>query len=487
MKMKKIVSKLEKYVSEGYNDDIDKEGIKFAEEIDDSKFKTESEGNEKHRRTRPRIEEMFTKEIREKLYLNSVNYKIPKRSERAQVVRDLLEPEFTHLGTGTNRITFLKDGYAVKIALDRRGLIDNYSEYKRSIEAPQFLAKAYETNRTILIAEYVNLIDRQEFMDNIDKLKYILECLTQVYIIDDLGLTAKNYCNWGYRDDKSIVALDYAYMYPIQGNEEALKCSCGGHIVPDKNFTAYVCDNPSCKMKYSTMEIKSRIRMDLLDQDDAEIIEVLGKDPSEKKFIRVAGENITEVNEADINKESEIDPNLDLDILVDKVFNLVVTQNKLVSNAKLSELVKEKLHHIGVFDKLLSKYETLNEKDLHFTIKDKVNGKKVLTVTSIISDYMEEFETDDRVDLSDVSPTQMTSKGDVSSFLSRMNSVDITDGDVNIGDSESESVSDKLLKELSDLSPEEQMVTQQEWENLTSLYDAMKNSKNLLSDDTDDD
>lgn len=480
--IKKIKSRMEKYKK--FEDDIVGASIEFANKLDESKFEIESKAS-KNRRLRPRIEEMFDKDTRIKLYLNSVNYRIPDNNDRAQVVRDMLEPEFVHLGTGTNRITFLKDGYAVKIALDRRGLIDNMSEYKRSIEAPQFLAKAYETNRTILIAEYVNLIDKQEFLDNIDKLRYILSTLTQYYIIDDLGLTAKNYCNWGYRDDQSIVALDYAYMYPIEGNENAIMCSCGGKIVPDSNFTAYQCSSDSCKMKYSTMEIKSRLRMDKIDEDDAEIIEVMDNTSSEQKFIRVAGEQITEVSKEDVEKNSNYE-GLELDDLVDKLFNTIVNENQLASNTSIADMIRGKLFELNVFDKLLEKYQTKDAKDIHFIIRDKANGKKSLTVRSITSDLLEEFETDDTVSINDMTAASMNDNKNSPLFTRIMNAMSLSDDNVNIINEEDQIESEKIIDEILNGNSEDLTIAQHEWEHMTSLYNAMKDSKDLLSSEDDE-
>lgn len=473
---------MEKYKK--FEDDIAGASIEFANKLDESKFEIESKAS-KNRRLRPRIEEMFDRDTRIKLYLNSVNYRIPDNNDRAQVVRDMLEPEFVHLGTGTNRITFLKDGYAVKIALDRRGLIDNMSEYKRSIEAPQFLAKSYETNRTILIAEYVNLIDKQEFLDNIDKLRYILGTLTQYYIIDDLGLTAKNYCNWGYRDDHSIVALDYAYMYPIEGNENAIRCSCGGKIVPDNNFTAYQCSNDSCKMKYSTMEIKSRLRMDKIDEDDAEIIEVMDGASSDQRYIRVAGEQITEVSKEDIDSDSNYE-GLELDDLVDKLFNTLVNENRLASNTSIADMIREKLFELNVFDKLLTKYQTKDAKDIHFIIRDKANGKKSLTVRSITSDLLEEFETDDKVSISDMNSASMSDSENTPLFMRMLNETSLSNDSGDVLTEEEKKESEELIDEILTSDSKDLTIAQHEWEHMTSLYNAMKDSQDLLSSDDDD-
>lgn len=232
--------------------------------------------DKRSKHTTPRILDYIDEDTIKKLYLNAINPDIPDTNDKADEILKILGPEFHELGTGTNRIAVMKDGYVFKIALDHFGMVDNLSEYKRSAEEPEYLAKTYETNRVIAIAEYVNLIQESEFTENRDKLKIILAYLTSKYVIEDLGLTVKNYCNWGYRDDGSLVALDYAYMYPIKGNPDALRCECGGHITIDHTFTTYRCNNSKCGMVYTTGEIRNKMNVDALLIDDAEVLEEAG-------------------------------------------------------------------------------------------------------------------------------------------------------------------------------------------------------------------
>jgi hypothetical protein len=216
-----------------------------------------------------------------KLFENAMDLREVDNNVKADNIREIIGSSFQELGTGTNRIALMKDGYVFKVALDRRGMIDNLAEYKRSAEAPMYLAKCYETNRCVAISEYVNLISADEYVQNKDKLRFILSELTSKYVIKDLGLTPKNYCNWGYRDDGSIVALDYAYMYPIAGNEEALRCSCGGIIELDSTFTTYKCNNKECGLVYSAMEILNKMDIDSERTDDEAVFKEAGVDLSE--------------------------------------------------------------------------------------------------------------------------------------------------------------------------------------------------------------
>ena len=55
------------------------------------------------------------------------------------------------------------------------------SEFKRSAELPMYLAKTYETNYLIYVAEYVLVIDKETFVTNEAVVKYILKDLAKDY------------------------------------------------------------------------------------------------------------------------------------------------------------------------------------------------------------------------------------------------------------------------------------------------------------------
>lgn len=260
-------------------------------------------------RREPRLTTEFSREILAKLYLLANDSAVVDNNQRADYIANLLEPMgFTELGSGTNRIAFRKDGYVFKIALDRRGFIDNMSEYFRSTEYPQFLAKVYECNRTIIVMEYVNLMAEDEFDDNKEQIRKILDRLSMSYVMDDLGLTKKNYCNWGYRHGSGqIVALDYAYLYPIKGNEAVMTCGCGGDIVPNSSYTGYKCSNPKCGLTYTASELHNHMRV--RDSVDDAVLDIIGKD--KKLYIQSDGDielmTDTEVEEMKAQRQKLLD------------------------------------------------------------------------------------------------------------------------------------------------------------------------------------
>ncbi len=232
------------------------------------------------------INQVFPKELLKMLYYHACRVDLEDNNEKAELIRELLGPEFEELGTGTNRISLLYTpnderkfrggaGLVYVIALDRRGFIDNFTEFKRSLEMSQYLVKAYETNMLILVEEYVTLMDRREFIANENGVKAILEDISKSYIFEDIGFDMKNFENWGYRSNGDIVILDAGYIYPLKGNESALSCpKCSGRLAYNRNYTGFICMNSQCKTKYNFLDVRRRMRLDLENLEDQMIAEL---------------------------------------------------------------------------------------------------------------------------------------------------------------------------------------------------------------------
>lgn len=142
--------------------------------------------------------------------------------------------------------------------------IDNFTEFKRSIEAPEYFVKAYETNMLILVEEYATLMDRNEFILNEQGIKTILEDLSKRYIFEDIGYDLKNYENYGYRTNGDIVIIDVGYLYNIKGNEDVFTCpKCSGQLQYNANYTGFVCQNSQCRTKYNFLDLRRRMNLDL--------------------------------------------------------------------------------------------------------------------------------------------------------------------------------------------------------------------------------
>lgn len=142
--------------------------------------------------------------------------------------------------------------------------IDNFTEFKRSIECPEYFIKAYETNMLILVEEYVTLMDQQEFVMNENGIKTILEDLSKRYLFEDIGFDLKNYENYGYRSNGEIVILDVGYIYNLKGNEHVLSCpKCRGQLEYNRNYTGFQCQNTSCKTKFTFLDLRRRMNLEM--------------------------------------------------------------------------------------------------------------------------------------------------------------------------------------------------------------------------------
>ena len=272
------------------------------------------------KRNERRINQYFDQDMR-KFLLDCVNGEYDDDdasnvNKVAELIKERLTPlGFREIGVGSNRIVFLKDGYAYKIAMDRRGCVDNMSEYLRSVEEPDLLAKVYETNRLVAVVEYCKLISAEEFAQHKDAIREMLMYLSKRYVMQDLGTTEKNYCNIGLRNNGTLVFIDYAYMYKIAGNEDALRCRlCGGLIRPNDNFTAYKCSNRDCEQPYLTYEIINHMQRDVDECDDASVIELIGADDegtdsSNFTYVKITGEDTGDmdfISDTEAQKAKEI-------------------------------------------------------------------------------------------------------------------------------------------------------------------------------------
>ena len=216
---------------------------------------------------RSRILEFFSKELLSKLYDITNDVLIPDTNTKVDKIIKLLNEydlDFDELGPGTNRLAIFMDSYVFKIALDSYGVHDNWREFIMSTELQPFVSKTYECNGLIAVEEYVVLISKEEFNipENKESMKAILATLADSYLLGDIGTVSKNFTNWGYRSNGDLVALDYAYVYRIIGEEMICKSIHNGSVCQellqyDDNFYQLFC--PRCRKKYSFHQIRNRI------------------------------------------------------------------------------------------------------------------------------------------------------------------------------------------------------------------------------------
>ena len=195
---------------------------------------------------------------------------------------------YQELGPGTNRGAFLIDGYVFKIGFDKAGINDNWAEFSLSQQLQPFVTKCYECNGLITVQEYVTVISKEEFNNSKEEVRQILSHLADSYLLGDVGSVTKNFMNWGYREDGSLVILDYAYIYRVIGDE----LICGGlnsddtfcqyPLEYDMNFHKLIC--PKCRKQYTFHEIRRRISIEYEEKEKDIIKEIAYKvtQPSQK-------------------------------------------------------------------------------------------------------------------------------------------------------------------------------------------------------------
>ncbi len=232
----------------------------------------------------------FSDELLRALMIICLRVDISDNNDKAELIKMIMPEGFDELGTGTNRIAFLHAGTVFKIALDRRGLVDNFTEFKRSQELPMYLARTYETNLLINVCEYVTIIDQPFFRCNEDQIKQVLRDIAKGYLFDDIGFSYKNYCNWGSRfvpdgtpeGGEDLVILDYGYLYPLRGQDikSLFKCpKCGGQLKWNSSYTGLVCSNiGKCNVQVSPTYIRHNMTLDFESDENNVVMQINSMD-----------------------------------------------------------------------------------------------------------------------------------------------------------------------------------------------------------------
>ena len=209
---------------------------------------------------RHRIHEIFSEEMLMKIEAITKN---PKLTDNNQKVKELLfllkDLGFTEIGPGTNRLCVRHVDYVYKIALDSYGVRDNWTEFNVSPKLQPYVTKTYECNGLIAVAEYATIMTKQEFMDSKYHIRAILQEITEDWLICDMGTISKNWLNFAYRDDGSLVVIDYGYTYPL--DRKIMHCKkCGGMLKWDPDFSSLNCTR--CGKRHDPIEIRDRMWKD---------------------------------------------------------------------------------------------------------------------------------------------------------------------------------------------------------------------------------
>lgn len=213
------------------------------------------------------IHERFPLELRVKLDLLSRRRDIvnkEKQDELFKLLREYKIQNLVPLGSGTNRYAFKLDGYVVKFATDNDGKIDNIKEFKMSKRLFPYVIKVHEVseNGCLMVCEYIQPFDAYvQMIQYQDKIRAILRKLSSVYLIGDVGISDKNFRNWGLRiGTEDPVCLDFAYVYDVKSKLfVCYSCNNNSVILPNNNFTELYCSNPNCRKKYLFEDIRGKI------------------------------------------------------------------------------------------------------------------------------------------------------------------------------------------------------------------------------------
>lgn len=208
------------------------------------------------------IKKYFTPEILVDLYLVTLRSDISNNGKVDEIYNILRRENipFNQLGAGTNRCAVQIDGYAVKIALDRDGQIDNKREFLYTKALQPYVIRVYECSLDgmIMVCEYVQIFTERDFFENQTEMREILKIISEQYMIGDMGISGKNYINWGYKLDHSICILDFAYIYTIKYTQFTCTCGNGQNILMyDRDYNDLIC--PVCNKKWAFKTLRKRI------------------------------------------------------------------------------------------------------------------------------------------------------------------------------------------------------------------------------------
>ena len=214
---------------------------------------------------RSMILENFPFDLRVKLDLLSrrrdINNK-EKQDELFKLLREYKIENLVPLGSGTNRYAFKLNGYVIKFATDKDGKIDNMKEFKMSKRLYPHVIQVNEIseNGCLMVCEYIQPFDAySQMIEYRSEIKKILEDLSQVYLIGDVGICDRNFRNWGLRiGTNKPVCLDFAYIYDVKSDIFlCYACDKTSMIVPNGTFTELIC--PKCGKQYLFEDIRRKI------------------------------------------------------------------------------------------------------------------------------------------------------------------------------------------------------------------------------------
>lgn len=213
------------------------------------------------------IHERFPFELRVEMDLLSRRRDISNREKQEELIKLLRKYQINDivpLGPGTNRYAFKLSGFVIKFATDNDGKIDNLKEFKMAKRLYPYVIRVHEVsnNGTIMVCEYIQPFDSfGEMLQHQERIREILTEMGSVYLIGDVGITEKNFGNWGLRiGTQEPVCLDFAYVYEVSSSLFVCQyCQSNAMLLPNRDFTELKCSNTSCGKMYLFEHIRGKI------------------------------------------------------------------------------------------------------------------------------------------------------------------------------------------------------------------------------------
>ena len=137
-------------------------------------------------------------------------------------------------------------------------------------------------------------------------MREILADISNSFLIGDVGVTSKNYINWGVRHTshgEEICIMDYAYIYSVKYG--IFKCSCDNETLLryDKDYVNFIC--PRCGRKYTFGEIRRKVTRKAQQTEIGDITELGYNLHAETEVLPINPQFTIEENK---KKEKELTP-----------------------------------------------------------------------------------------------------------------------------------------------------------------------------------
>jgi hypothetical protein len=186
---------------------------------------------------------------------------------RRQDAREILNRyniDWTEVAAGTNRFVVKYEGYALKIALDKEGVIDNKQEFAVYDQLAPDATRVHEisTGGHLLMSSYCpSFTSPTEFQAHVPVIRKKLARWGVRHILGDVGINEKNLANWSIDPETGdVVANDTGYVFSY--SYDIVRCICGNRTIvnTDSSFTMYKCTQ--CSKTYGDRDLRMVISQD---------------------------------------------------------------------------------------------------------------------------------------------------------------------------------------------------------------------------------